>query len=55
MPKAISDKEFEAMKSLLNTTIHELVFAAHHMEEDALMTAQGNLDQIAEELVKYAD
>ncbi len=58
----ISDKEFEAMKALINTTIHELVFACHHMEDDeiesaqdALITAQGNLATVETQLATFAE
>ena len=54
----LTDREFEDIKRLINATIHELVMACHHAEEDqleeaqnALMTAQGNLDRVAEGLV----
>jgi hypothetical protein len=56
----ISDQKFEELKAVINTTIHELVAVCSHMEdneiEDAcqcLMTCQGNLDRVAEELVKH--
>ena len=50
------------MKRLIDSTIHELVFACHYAEDDeiesaqnALMTAQGNLERVAEDLLKHDD
>ena len=57
----LSDKQFETLKSSINTTIHELVMACHHAEEDdiesaqnCLMTCQGNLEEVAAKLVEVA-
>ncbi len=53
----LSDEKFEALKTTLNQTIHELVFVAHHLDEDnldsaqdCLVTSQANLETVAEEL-----
>jgi predicted RecB family endonuclease len=50
----LSDQQFEAVKESINNTIHELVMACHHAEEDeiesaqeCLMTCQGNLETVA--------
>lgn len=57
----LSDKNFETLERLINSTIHELVFVCQFAGDDdidsalnALMTAQGNLEQIAEEMLKRA-
>ena len=62
MKTKMTDKEFESMKRLIDSTIHELVFACHYAEDDeiesaqnALMTAQGNLERVAEDLLKHDD
>jgi hypothetical protein len=58
----IPDRDFEAIERTLNTTIHELVFCCQHAGDDnvedaqnALMTAQGNLEEVAEILLRFAN
>lgn len=58
MPQ-ITDQQFEALKASLNSAIHELVFAVKHLEEDqleeassSLMTAQGTIDTVAQQVVE---
>lgn len=55
----ITEHEFEAWKARLNDSIHELVFAVQHLSQDdiddaltCLVTAQGTLEAVAEELSK---
>lgn len=54
----LSDKKFESVKERLNSAIHEIVFAVQHAEDDnledagtCLVTAQGTIDHVAEELI----
>ena len=56
----IADADFEGMQTTINATIHELVFVCKFIEDDqleeaqnALMTAQGNLDELAQRLIAY--
>lgn len=58
----IPDKKLEELKELINTTIHELVFAVQLAEDNeidsaqnAIMTPQGNLERVAHELVPFGD
>jgi len=58
----INDKAFEAMKELINTTIHELVFLSQHLEDDqvdqaqdVLVTAQGNLERLSEQVQAHVE
>lgn len=58
----LSDAEFEALKSTINQTIHELVFACQHLDQDdledaqqCLMTAQGNLERVGEKLAEMEE
>ena len=55
---SVSDAKYEAIKARLNAAIHELVFACQHLEQDepddaavCLMTAQGTIESVSEELV----
>lgn len=55
----LTDAEFEAIKARLNDTIHELVFAVQHLEQDdfddaltCLTTAGGTLDSVSEEIAQ---
>ena len=57
----LSDQDFTAIKETINTTIHELVMACHHAENDeideaqnCLMTCHGNLENVAQELITKA-
>jgi hypothetical protein len=56
--EAIPDFTCEQIKSLVNSTIHELVFLAHHAEDDQKDEAQNCLNAIGlnvgqlEELLK---
>lgn len=52
-----TEAEIEALKASLMNTIMEIAAAAHHIEHDepadaaqCLMTAQGTLDQVAEQV-----
>lgn len=55
----LSDAEFEAIKTRLNDTIHELVFAMQHLDQDdlddaltCLTTAQGTIEAVSEEIAQ---
>jgi hypothetical protein len=59
-PDSMPVAQQELVTTLLNATIHELVFVAHHIGDDqyeeaaqALMTAQSNLDSVAELVAIY--
>ncbi len=50
---SLSDRRFRAFQRVANVTIHELVYACHHAEDDqleaawdSLITATGNLDEL---------
>lgn len=50
---SLSDGRFTEFERLANVTIHELVYACHHAEDDqleeaadGLITASGNIDQL---------
>lgn len=56
----ITDEQFERIKETINTTIHELVMACQHCENDeidsacdCLVTCQSNLDAVANQLVAH--
>jgi hypothetical protein len=56
----LPDTRFAEVERLINCTIHELVFVLNHAEYDqiedaaqALMTAQNNLDVVAETLAQH--
>lgn len=56
-PAPVTDAQFEGLKTRLNDTIHELVFACQFLDDDqledaanALMTAQGTVEECAEEV-----
>ncbi len=62
MKKPITDAEAAEWVRILDLTIHELVFAAHHVEEDnvddaqtCMVTAQENLSRIDEALAKHEE
>lgn len=51
------DDELDEIRRRLNTAIHEIVLACHHVDQDrleeaslALMTAQGTLDDMAQSI-----
>lgn len=51
----LTDVEFRDLRESINNAIHELVFAAKHLEDDqvedaaqCLMTAQGTIETVAE-------
>jgi hypothetical protein len=53
----LSDAEFEEFKRRLNEAIHEIVFAAQHLDQDdtdealtCLVTAGGTLEEVANEI-----
>jgi hypothetical protein len=53
----LSDADFAALKETINQTIHELVFVCSFLDDDeiesaqnAMMTAQGNLETVAERI-----
>lgn len=55
--RALTDKEFEEIRSRLNTAIHEIVFACQFAEDDqldsagdCLVTAQATIETVAEQL-----
>ncbi len=55
----LTDAEFEAIKARLNDTIHELVFAVQHLDQDdlddaltCLVTAQGIIEAVSEEIAQ---
>jgi len=54
----LSDQKFEELKGRLNNAIHEIVFACQLLEDNqideavtCLVTAQGTIDGVAEEMV----
>jgi hypothetical protein len=56
----LPDQTFDELHHLVNATIHELVMACKHAEDDqvedamqVLMTCQGNLDRAAELLLPF--
>lgn len=56
--QTITDAQFEGWKGRLNDAIHEVVFAVQLVNQDdpqdalnALMTAQGTIEAVAEEIV----
>lgn len=56
-PPRISNTEHAEIERLCNCAIHEIVFAVQHSDQDdvddacqCLMTAQGNLERVAEML-----
>ncbi len=55
--RTLTDEEFQSLRESINNAIHELVFAAKHLEEDqiedaanCLMTAQGTIESVAEQV-----
>ena len=56
----ITDEQFEEIRTTINTTIHELVMACHHAEEDeidealdCLVTCQSNIESVTTQLVPH--
>jgi DNA-binding MurR/RpiR family transcriptional regulator len=54
----VSDAKLESFKASLNASIHELVFACQHLDQDdledaanCLMTAQATIESVAGEIV----